>query len=53
MFSGACILDWMYIYFLAEMQQACKSLNGRYFGGKIVSATRYDQDMYEANDLSG
>ncbi|ELU09834.1 hypothetical protein CAPTEDRAFT_172934 [Capitella teleta] len=30
-----------------------KSLNGRYFGGRIVSAQKYDQDMYEANDLSG
>ena len=32
----------------------CKdALNGRYFGGRIVSADIYDQDLFEHNDLSG
>lgn len=35
------------------VEAAIKSLNGRYFGGRIVQAHKYDQDMYAANDLSG
>jgi len=37
----------------SEMETAVRTLNGRYFGGHVVSAQSYDQDMYEANDLSG
>ena len=38
----------------AKGTKACKeSLNGRYFGGRIISAEIYDQDLYEHNDLSG
>ena len=39
--------------YISEMEDACKSLNGRFFGGRVVKAERYDTDMYEANDLSG
>lgn len=38
----------------ARGTKACKeSLHGRYFGGRIISAEIYDQDLYEHNDLSG
>lgn len=43
---------YLFVYF-SEMNNAIRSLNGRYFGGRIVIAQRYDQDMYQANDLSG
>lgn len=36
-----------------EVDRACSSLNGRYFGGRIVTAEKYDQDLFEAKDLSG
>ncbi|XP_013772536.1 poly(U)-binding-splicing factor PUF60-like [Limulus polyphemus] len=36
-----------------EANKARDALNGRYFGGKIVTAELYDQTLYEANDLSG
>lgn len=31
---------------------AIKSLDGRWFGGKMIQAKLYDQDKFEANDLS-
>lgn len=38
----------------ARGTKACKeSLHGRYFGGRIISAEIYDQDLYDHNDLSG
>ncbi|XP_064603258.1 poly(U)-binding-splicing factor PUF60-like isoform X2 [Liolophura sinensis] len=36
-----------------EVELAIKHLNGRFFGGRIVRAEKYDPDLYEANDLSG
>jgi len=36
----------------AEVEAAVKSLNGRFFGGRTVSAQVYEQSLYEANDLS-
>lgn len=36
-----------------EVETACSSLNARFFGGRVVTAEKYDQDMYEADDLSG
>ncbi|XP_041368858.1 poly(U)-binding-splicing factor PUF60-like isoform X2 [Gigantopelta aegis] len=38
---------------IEAIEKAISSLNGRYFGGRIVRAERYDQDMFEAQDLSG
>ncbi|XP_013407059.1 poly(U)-binding-splicing factor PUF60 isoform X2 [Lingula anatina] len=38
---------------LKEAQAGCQALNGRYFGGHIVRAEIYDQDLFNANDLSG
>lgn len=42
-----------YFLFVSAVDGAIKALNGRYFGGRIVQAQKYDQDMYAANDLSG
>ena len=38
---------------IAEVDKGVGALNGRYFGGRIVRAERYDQDMFDNNDLSG
>ncbi|XP_021355513.1 poly(U)-binding-splicing factor PUF60-like isoform X1 [Mizuhopecten yessoensis] len=37
----------------SEVEKACQALNGRFFGGRIVTAEKYDPDMFNANDLSG
>ncbi|KAL5022515.1 hypothetical protein ScPMuIL_001670 [Solemya velum] len=36
-----------------EVERGIASLNNRFFGGRIVRAEKYDQDMFDANDLSG
>lgn len=36
-----------------EVDKGVAGLNGRYFGGRIVQAEKYDQDLFDANDLSG
>ncbi|RWS30398.1 poly(U)-binding-splicing factor half pint-like isoform X1 [Leptotrombidium deliense] len=36
-----------------EAISARDSLNGRFFGGRIVKAELYDQTLYDDNDLSG
>ena len=36
-----------------EAQAGKDSLNGRYFGGRLVSADIYDKNLYDHNDLSG
>jgi len=36
-----------------EVEKGCQSLNARFFGGRIVTAEKYDQDMYDSDDLSG
>lgn len=41
------------IIFFSEVEKACAALNGRYFAGRIVTAEKYDEDMFNANDLSG
>ena len=40
-------------FLFSEVELAISSLNGRYFGGRVVRAEKYDQDMFDANDLSG
>ena len=35
-----------------EAEAAAKALNGRWFGGRMIKAELYDQDKFEANDLS-
>ncbi|XP_047738023.1 poly(U)-binding-splicing factor half pint isoform X3 [Hyalella azteca] len=36
-----------------EAEAARESLNGRYFGGRLVKADLYDKNLYDHNDLSG
>lgn len=36
-----------------EVEKACASLNARFFGGRVITAEKYDPDMYDAEDLSG
>ena len=33
--------------------KAISTLNGRYFGGRVVKAELYDQGSFDVNDLSG
>jgi len=35
-----------------EVKIAVKSLDGRWFGGKMIRAELYDQEKFESNDLS-
>jgi hypothetical protein len=42
-----------FVFFSTEVEKACAALNGRYFAGRIVTAEKYDEDMFNANDLSG
>ncbi len=38
----------------SKSAKACKdSLHSRYFGGRIISAEIYDQDLYDHSDFSG
>lgn len=37
----------------AAGEKAINSLNGRFFGGRIVKAELYDQGSFDVNDLSG
>ncbi|CAF0863667.1 unnamed protein product [Didymodactylos carnosus] len=36
-----------------QAEKAAESLNGRWFGGRMIKAEVYDQAAYEAEDLSG
>lgn len=46
--------DYILCYFsVAEMEAAIQALNGRYFGGRIVKAEKYPQELYDASDFSG
>ena len=38
---------------VSEMDSAVSALNGRFFGGRVLRAEKYDLDMFAANDLSG
>ncbi len=35
------------------MEAAIQKLNNRFFGGRQVLASQYDQELYDVNDLSG
>ena len=37
---------------LQRNEAAVKALNGRWFGGRMIKAELYDQEKFEANDLS-
>lgn len=36
-----------------EVKQAKSALDGRFFGGRTVSAIVYDQELYDQQDFSG
>lgn len=38
--------------FVVEAEAAISSLDGRWFGGKMIKAEMYDQAKFEANELS-
>ncbi|KAJ8667242.1 hypothetical protein QAD02_008904 [Eretmocerus hayati] len=38
---------------MSEAETARDSLNGRYFGGRLVKGELYDQALYDNNDFSG
>ncbi|XP_031778210.1 poly(U)-binding-splicing factor half pint isoform X5 [Nasonia vitripennis] len=38
---------------MTEAERARDSLNGRYFGGRLVKGELYDQALYDNNDYSG
>lgn len=37
---------------VAEVEAAAKALDGRWFGGRLLKAELYDQEKFDANDLS-
>ncbi|XP_042239781.1 poly(U)-binding-splicing factor PUF60-like isoform X2 [Homarus americanus] len=53
--DDAEVLVKIFVEFLSphESTAAQEALNGRYFGGRLVKAELYDQNMYNHNDLSG
>jgi len=40
-------------YRVSEVEKAMKALDSRYFAGRLVRAQPFDQEMFDANDLSG
>ena len=45
-------VNWCVFATRTEAEAAAKALNGRWFGGRMIKAELYDQDKFEANDLS-
>lgn len=40
-------------YYVSEAERARDSLNGRFFGGRLVKAELYDQALFDHSDFSG
>lgn len=47
-----CII-FLFFYFFSEAERARDSLNGRYFGGRLVKGELYDQALFDNSDFSG
>ena len=49
-----CHDSWYIVPFLicVEAEGAQKALDGRWVGGKMIRAELYDQEKFDANDLS-
>ena len=45
----ACLLI---VFYCTEVEQAVANLNGRWFGGKTIRAEIYDDEKFEADDLT-
>lgn len=41
------------IGYISEAEQARDSLNGRFFGGRLVKSELYDQALFDHSDFSG
>ena len=41
------------IFMFSEAERARDSLNGRYFGGRLVKGELYDQALFDNSDFSG
>ena len=39
--------------FVSGAEKSSESLNGRWFGGRVIKAELYDQAAYQAEDFSG
>jgi poly(U)-binding-splicing factor PUF60 len=39
--------------YISEAEKTAESLNGRWFGGRMIKAELYDLSAYQAEDLSG
>lgn len=52
--EGSEVIVKIFVSFQAppEAEKAIKALNGRYFGGRVVTAEVYDEEKFEANDLT-
>lgn len=46
------IYFWHCVFLLIEAEAAQKALDGRWFGGRMIRAELYDQEKFDANDLS-
>lgn len=42
----------IFIFVHLETEAAQKALDGRWFGGRMIRAELYDQEKFDANDLS-
>ncbi|XP_071535904.1 poly(U)-binding-splicing factor PUF60 isoform X2 [Panulirus ornatus] len=53
--DDAEVLVKIFVEFASPLESAAaqEALNGRYFGGRLIKAELYDQNMYNHNDLSG
>jgi len=42
-----------FFFLFAEAEKARDALNGRFFGGRLVKAELYDQELFNMSDFSG
>ena len=51
--SCSCFFFFPFFLCVSEVEKAIAALNGRFFGGRVLTAEKYDPEMFHANDLSG
>jgi poly(U)-binding-splicing factor PUF60 len=51
--NGVFLPGFCDFFCLAETEAAAAALDGRFFAGRSIIAKVYDQELYDANDLSG
>jgi len=47
------VIILIYDYNFSGAERARDSLNGRFFGGRLVTAELYDQALFDHSDFSG